>query len=113
MIYNANRHIYILKESFGLTEIQLPKNTSETSRFCLYFSVTVCLYFYLSIRSFVSRGGDIGRATLMLSIYIFAIKFSKSPGRCAISKHWYGAFEITFIYSLSPHEVLNNYISRT
>jgi hypothetical protein len=33
-----------LKENFGLTEIQPPKNTCQTSRFCFYFPVTVSLY---------------------------------------------------------------------
>ena len=79
---------YILKESFRLTKIQTPKYTSQISRFCLYFSVKVCLYISviqqhtLSLNpklcvviiyqcgKFVSRGGNIGRAILMLSIYL-------------------------------------------
>jgi hypothetical protein len=46
-IYNANRHIYTMEESFGLTEIQSLKYTSgQISRFCLHFSVTVLLVYF-------------------------------------------------------------------
>jgi hypothetical protein len=113
-IYNTNRHIYIPKESFRLTKIQTPKYTSQILRFCLYFSVKVCLYISviqqhtLSLNpklcvviiyqcgKFVSRGGDIGSAILMLSIYSL-LNFRNL--RRAISKHWQRAFEITFIFS--------------
>jgi hypothetical protein len=107
-IYNANRHIYILKETFGLTEIQPLKYTSQISRFCLYFWVTViqykstvslnpklCVVIIYQCGKFVSRGGNIGRAILMLSIYLL-LNFRNL--RRAIYKHWHGAF--TFIFCL-------------
>jgi hypothetical protein len=92
-IYNANRHIYILKETFGLTEIQPLKYTSQISRFCLYFWVTVIQYktypisqyealccYHLPVwkvciarRKYRTRNFD--------AFYIFTIKFSKSPAR--------------------------------
>jgi hypothetical protein len=112
MIYNANRHIYILKETFGLTEIQPLKYTSQISRFCLYFWVTViqykstlsrnpklCVVIIYQCGKFVSRGGNIGRAILMLSIYLL-LNFRNL--RRAIYKHWHGAFIFIFcllIYS--------------
>jgi hypothetical protein len=92
-IYNANRHIYILKETFGLTEIQPLKYTSQISRFCLYFLVMVIQYktypisqsealccYHLPVwkvctarQKYWTRNFD--------AFYIFTIKFSKSPAR--------------------------------
>jgi hypothetical protein len=73
------RHIYILKENFGLTEIQPPKYSSQIWRFCLYISVTysisdlnpkLCVVIIYCVES-LYRAAEISAAQFWCFLYIY------------------------------------------